>query len=631
MKLTDSNTLKVGSTGCSAVVSVNSTNRYFHCLTGPFGLQNTVAATPIMWFDANQSSTLFTDTAGTTLASLGQTIARWNSRVGNYNFQQATLASRPIWTANVTQGKPLLNFGTITSNIFMNLFLSGTGARYDAGNSTHTIFCVVKGSNFILSDTVTYDYHRSGPPFSNTSPIWNSSFSDLSIRNGSTYLNKVLVNGTLIGLTGGYDVVSIATTGTGNARFNTLASDRGLGGRVGGMEYAEILIYSGTLNTADRSIVENYLYEKWVGTVPFILSTPLSGSATLQKTGAGGLYLIAANTYTGATSIISGNLDVSGSGLINSTSSIVNNGSLSFTKVTDAITLPTITGTGNISISSLSLTLTSSGNISGSVIAITTSAQLGGKGILVPATTARTITGTSINISGQVGQTTGSTSSLTMDTSAASGPIVIGFQNGESGWWFGLQTITANAGTGTITISGSRPSAESWGATNATNLTGQITISTSATFTLQGNLNFTATGNSSISSAITLGTGKAFAFAANAGVTITVSAILGGASVTLTKSGSGTLGLGSSAHTYTGATSILAGTLTASKTSGSSTGTATFTNTTLSVSFNVAPTAGMTFRYFPGTTTQTYASVTLVGAPGRTGTYNSATSTLTIA
>jgi len=99
----------------------------------------------------------------------------------------------------------------------------------------------------------------------------------------------------------------------------------------------------------------------------------------------------------------------------------------------------------------------------------------------------------------------------------------------------------------------------------------------------------------------------------------------------LTKIGTGTLALGSLNHSYNGTTSILAGTLTASKTSGSSTGTATFTNTTLSVSFNVAPTAGMTFRYFPGATTQTYASVTLVGAPGRTGTYNSANSTLTIA
>jgi hypothetical protein len=39
----------------------------------------------------------------------------------------------------------------------------------------------------------------------------------------------------------------------------------------------------------------------------------------------------------------------------------------------------------------------------------------------------------------------------------------------------------------------------------------------------------------------------------------------------------------------------------------------------------------MTFRFFAGSTTNTYASVTLVGAPGRTGVYTSATSTLTIA
>lgn len=81
---------------------------------------------------------------------------------------------------------------------------------------------------------------------------------------------------------------------------------------------------------------------------------------------------------------------------------------------------------------------------------------------------------------------------------------------------------------------------------------------------------------------------------------------------------------------YTGSTSITAGTLRAIKTNGSSTATATFT-TSLTVSFNVPPTAGMTFRFFQGITTNTYASVTLVGAPGRTGTYNSSNSTLTIA
>ncbi len=100
----------------------------------------------------------------------------------------------------------------------------------------------------------------------------------------------------------------------------------------------------------------------------------------------------------------------------------------------------------------------------------------------------------------------------------------------------------------------------------------------------------------------------------------------------LTKQGAGTLAMGNLAHSYNGATTISAGTITRAVTTGASTGTGTFGVSTLSVSFNVAPPSGTTaYKFFPAATTNSYASVTLTGvSAGTTATYNSANSTLTV-
>ena len=110
--------------------------------------------------------------------------------------------------------------------------------------------------------------------------------------------------------------------------------------------------------------------------------------------------------------------------------------------------------------------------------------------------------------------------------------------------------------------------------------------------------------------------------------TITITGNIAGAGG-INKTGNGPLNLTAATLTYTGSTTRASGSIVASKTNGASTATATF-GAGLSVSFNVAPTAGMTFRFFQGITTNTYATVSLIGAAGRTGTYNSANSTLTI-
>jgi len=112
--------------------------------------------------------------------------------------------------------------------------------------------------------------------------------------------------------------------------------------------------------------------------------------------------------------------------------------------------------------------------------------------------------------------------------------------------------------------------------------------------------------------------------------TITVTGNIAGTGG-VNKTGNGILLL-SGTLTYTGQTIITSGSIRASKTTGTSTATASFVTTaTLSVSFNVPPDAGtQTFRFFQGSTSRTYTAVTLVNAPGRTATYNSTTSTLTV-
>jgi len=105
----------------------------------------------------------------------------------------------------------------------------------------------------------------------------------------------------------------------------------------------------------------------------------------------------------------------------------------------------------------------------------------------------------------------------------------------------------------------------------------------------------------------------------------------------INKTGNGTLDLTASTLSYTGSTTITSGYIRAIKTTGTSTATATFqasssVGISLVVSFDVSPPLGVTtFRFFQGSTVQTFSPITLVGLPsGSTATYNSATSTLSV-
>lgn len=143
----------------------------------------------------------------------------------------------------------------------------------------------------------------------------------------------------------------------------------------------------------------------------------------------------------------------------------------------------------------------------------------------------------------------------------------------------------------------------------------------------EGTVTTSVTGTSTL----TLGAGNATASFSGA-----ITDTAGSRVINLTKIGTGTQTL-SGSNTYTGTNSINGGSLivsgaaitgvTASKMTS-----AILTNTTLTANFNTAPATGETYRLFPGSTTQTYSSVTLTGngVSGRSATYDSSNSTLTV-
>ena len=94
----------------------------------------------------------------------------------------------------------------------------------------------------------------------------------------------------------------------------------------------------------------------------------------------------------------------------------------------------------------------------------------------------------------------------------------------------------------------------------------------------------------------------------------------------LIKSGTSTLTLSADICSYIGSTSIINGSIIITK----NIATATFTPTTLTINFSTPPNIGDTFRFFSGSTIQSYSSVSLIGAPARTASYNSTNSILTI-
>ncbi|MCX5643086.1 MAG: hypothetical protein NTZ17_00115, partial [Phycisphaerae bacterium] len=219
--------------------------------------QTPVKTNLVFWLDSSNSGSL-------TLS--GDKVTRWNdlSGAGNYADQTAA-AQQPTYVKGKLNGKGIVDFGNslygnplATYQPWMQMRNSSAAALNIS--TVRTVFWVLgmdAGTDgFLLGDDNNYHFHRG-----TANQIWEApnGWASANIRNGSTYLNGVKVDGTTTVLPTAFSMVSLVTTA--NVETSMIARDRTY--RSGGIKLGELLIYDRALTDPERVSVEAYLHAKW--------------------------------------------------------------------------------------------------------------------------------------------------------------------------------------------------------------------------------------------------------------------------------------------------------------------------------------------------------------------------------
>jgi len=215
-------------------------------ITSPF---NGAAVTPpaivssssSFWLDASARNTLSVDA--------NNKVTFWNSR--DLQGKVASATSAPTYN-EFGYGRPTVDFGGIGSNLDM----SYTQQRI------RTAFWVIKIAKsecaFLLGDTSNYNFHRGAAgQYGNTghakfATIWNGTS---AVNIGNDYIPDT-----------GFQVIS--ATMNVDALSNRLTTDRncksGSTTRTGGRQLSELILFTTTLNDAQRTEITEYLQKKWM-------------------------------------------------------------------------------------------------------------------------------------------------------------------------------------------------------------------------------------------------------------------------------------------------------------------------------------------------------------------------------
>ncbi|MBB5030452.1 autotransporter-associated beta strand repeat-containing protein [Prosthecobacter vanneervenii] len=439
---------------------------------------------------------------GTTTISGGRLVIGSGSTTGSLSTSSAIVnnATLAFWRSNtLTQGA---DFASV---------ISGSGAVSQAGVGT----TILNGANTYTGATTV-------------------STGVLNIQNatalGTTAAGTTVLSGTALQIQGGIvvgaEALTLNDTGVSNdGALRNISGTNTYGGLVTLGSSARINSDAGsTLYLTNTGTITGSGFDLTAGgagntTIAGIIGT---GTGAVTKDGAGDLYLTGANTYTGTTTISGGRLVIgSGSttGSLSTSSAIVNNATLAFwrsnTLTQGADFASVISGSGAVSQAGVGTTILNGANTYTGATTVST-------GVL------------NIQNATALGTTAAGTTVLSGTALQIQGGIVVG-----------AEALTLN-GTGVSNDGALR------------NISGTNTYGGLVTLGSSSRINSDA-GALTLSNTGTI-TGSGLALTVGGAGNTTINSIIGTGTGTLTKDGAGTLAL-TAASTYTGVTTISAGTL----------------------------------------------------------------------
>ncbi len=552
--------------------------------------------TAALWLDASQLTGL-TD---------GDTVATWTDMSGNGNHAAAT-GNAATYQIGALNGQPVVRFNADGNSSFN--FTEDTAIR--------TVFWVVKNTNhglhFLLGDSngAYYDFHGG-----DAAEIWHTTWTSASIRNGTTKLMGTPVNGlTTVLPSASYSLVSLVTTGP--VRANTLTADRGMVGRSWAGDMAEVLIYDHALSAAEERAVGTYLATKYALATEYTSAGITWGSAQTMSADTDvittGMLNYAYGFSAAATvntvpfalgsSVSSLGTDVTLSRSFSARYTDYGNGTAApFTSLSaeyQAMTTGGLYGDSgdyNIALNNLTPghtylvqiwvnesrnsfgrneTVTSTGPGGNTVTLVyNTTSAVGGVGQSVAGTFTAVGTSQTFTLKGNDSTQLNALQLRTMPIYWDNNGSTAGF-GAASGTWAAPATGNSNQGWSADATGNTPPADFTSILTDAVHFGNGATGLGAGTVTVSGAVSAGDITFASGSGAITLAGGTitlpdSATLVVN-NVSDAISSVLAGAGNSLTKSGPGTLIL-SGANTYTGSTTVNAGTLLANNTSGSGTG-----------------------------------------------------------